>query len=208
MLELCQRIKKWRREVGEDLHIGVLALQGDYAEHINMLHSNNADVSEIRLPSQLDDIDGLIIPGGESTTIVQLIDIYDFRTKLVEMASEGFPIWGTCAGMIVMARELTDHRPDPLNLMNIKVSRNAFGRQIDSFEEDLTIKGIEGKFPAVFIRAPIVVENDSSVDILCSIDKPSGPVAVQQGKLLATSFHPELTNDSRMHEYFLSIVKM
>ena len=208
MLELCQRIKKWRREVGEDLHIGVLALQGDYAEHINMLHSNNADVSEIRLPSQLDDVDGLIIPGGESTTIVQLIDIYDFRTKLVEMASEGFPIWGTCAGMIVMARELTDHRPDPLNLMNIKVSRNAFGRQIDSFEEDLTIKGIEGKFPAVFIRAPIVVENDSSVDILCSIDKPSGPVAVQQGKLLATSFHPELTNDSRMHEYFLSIVKM
>ena len=190
------------------MHIGVLALQGDYAEHINMLQSNNADVSEIRLPSQLDDVDGLIIPGGESTTIVQLIDIYDFRTKLVEKASEGFPIWGTCAGMIVMARELTDHRPEPLNLMNIKVSRNAFGRQIDSFEEDLTIKGIEGKFPAVFIRAPIVVENDSSVDILCSIDKPSGPVAVQQGKLLATSFHPELTNDSRMHEYFLSIVKM
>ena len=190
------------------MHIGVLALQGDYAEHINMLHSNNADVSEIRLPSQLDDIDGLIIPGGDSTTIVQLIDIYDFRTKLVEKASQGFPIWGTCAGMIVMARELTDHRPAPLNLMNIKVSRNAFGRQIDSFEEYLTIKGIYGKFPAVFIRAPIVVENDSSVDILCSIDNPSGPVAVQQGKLLATSFHPELTNDTRMHEYFLSIVKM
>ena len=208
MFELCLRIKNWHREAGEDLHIGVLALQGDYAEHINMLQSNNADVSEIRLPSQLDDVDGLIIPGGESTTIVQLIDIYDFRTKLVGKASEGFPIWGTCAGMIVMARELTDHRPEPLNLMNIKVSRNAFGRQIDSFEEDLTIKGIEGKFPAVFIRAPIVVENDSSVDILCSIDKPSGPVAVQQGKLLATSFHPELTNDSRMHEYFLSIVKM
>ena len=208
MFELCLRIKNWHREAGEDLHIGVLALQGDYAEHINMLQSNNADVSEIRLPSQLDDVDGLIIPGGESTTIVQLIDIYDFRTKLVEKAAEGFPIWGTCAGMIVMARELTDHRPEPLNLMNIKVSRNAFGRQIDSFEEDLTIKGIEGKFPAVFIRAPIVVENDSSVDILCSIDKPSGPVAVQQGKLLATSFHPELTNDSRMHEYFLSIVKM
>ncbi len=208
MLELCLKIKNWRREVGEDLHIGVLALQGDYAEHISMLQSNNADVSEIRLPSQLDDVDGLIIPGGESTTIVQLIDIYDFRTKLVEMASQGFPIWGTCAGMIVMARELTDHRPEPLNLMNIKVSRNAFGRQIDSFEEDLTIKGIEGKFPAVFIRAPIVVENDSSVDILCSIDDPAGPVAVQQGKLLATSFHPELTNDTRIHEYFLSIVKM
>ena len=208
MLELCLKIKNWRREVGEDLHIGVLALQGDYAEHISMLQSNNADVSEIRLPSQLDDVDGLIIPGGESTTIVQLIDIYDFRTKLVKMASQGFPIWGTCAGMIVMAKELTDHRPEPLNLMNIKVSRNAFGRQIDSFEEDLTIKGIEGKFPAVFIRAPIVVENDSNVDILCSIDDPSGPVAVQQGKLLATSFHPELTNDTRMHEYFLSIVKM
>ena len=131
-----------------------------------MLESNGATVSEIRMPKQLDDVDGLIIPGGESTTIVQLIDIYGFRDKLVSMAKSGFPIWGTCAGMIVMADELTDDRPDPLKLMHIKVSRNAFGRQIDSFEEDLNFKGIDGNFPAVFIRAPIVIETSPEVEIL------------------------------------------
>ena len=146
--------------------VGVLALQGDYAEHSAMLESNGATVSEIRMPKQLDDVDGLIIPGGESTTIVQLIDIYGFRDKLVSMAKSGFPIWGTCAGMIVMADELTDDRPDPLKLMHIKVSRNAFGRQIDSFEEDLNFKGIDGNFPAVFIRAPIVIETSPEVEIL------------------------------------------
>ena len=188
-------------------HVGVLALQGDYAEHIAMLELNDATVSEIRMPKQLDDVDGLIIPGGESTTIVQLIDIYGFRDKLVSMANSGFPIWGTCAGMIVMADELADDRPDPLKLMRIKVSRNAFGRQIDSFEEDLIFKGIDGNFPAVFIRAPIVIETSPEVEILCLVkQKTEMPVAVKQDNLLATSFHPELTNDSRIHKYFLSMI--
>ena len=189
------------------MHIGVLALQGDYAEHANMLEANGAEVSEIRLPDQLDDVDGLIIPGGESTTIVQLIDIYGFRNKLVELASDGFPMWGTCAGMIVMANELTDHRPDPLKIMQIKVSRNAFGRQIDSFEENLKFKGIKEDFPAVFNRAPIVISTSDDVEILSVVEQRNGmPVAVRQNNLLATSFHPELTNDSRIHKYFLSMI--
>ena len=189
------------------MHIGVLALQGDYAEHADMLEANGAEVSEIRLPNQLDEVDGLIIPGGESTTIVQLIDIYDFRNKLVDLANDGFPIWGTCAGMIVMADELTDHRPDPLKIMQIKVSRNAFGRQIDSFEENLKFKGIENDFAAVFIRAPIVISTSDDVEILSVVEQRNGmPVAVRQNNLLATSFHPELTNDSRIHKYFLSMI--
>ena len=115
--------------------VGVLAIQGDYREHRTLLESLGADVKEIRLPDQLDEVDGLIIPGGESTTIVQLIDIYNMREKLRErVLNEGMPTWGTCAGMIVMAQKLSDHRPDPLKLMNIEVSRNAFGRQVDSFE--------------------------------------------------------------------------
>lgn len=187
-------------------HVGVLALQGDYAEHIEMLESNGANVSEIRLPDQLDEVDGLIIPGGESTTIVQLIDIYNFRSKLVDMASKGFPIWGTCAGMIVMANELTDKRPSPLQLMDIKVSRNAFGRQIDSFEENIIFNGVEGEIPAIFIRAPIVIDTSPDVEILSVVEHLSKPVAVKQGNLLATSFHPELTNDSRIHKYFLSML--
>jgi len=187
-------------------HVGVLALQGDYAEHIEMLESNGANVSEIRLPDQLDEVDGLIIPGGESTTIVQLIDIYNFRSKLIDLASKGFPIWGTCAGMIVMANELTDKRPSPLQLMDIKVSRNAFGRQIDSFEENIIFSGVEGQIPAIFIRAPIVIDTSPEVEILSVVEHLSKPVAVKQGNLLATSFHPELTNDSRVHKYFLSML--
>ncbi len=125
--------------------VGVLAIQGDYREHRTLLESLGADVKEIRLPDQLDEVDGLIIPGGESTTIVQLIDIYNMREKLRErVLNEDMPTWGTCAGMIVMAQKLSDHRPDPLKLMNIEVSRNAFGRQVDSFEVDLDIRDMDG----------------------------------------------------------------
>lgn len=136
--------------------VGVLAIQGDYREHRTLLESLGADVKEIRLPDQLDEVDGLIIPGGESTTIVQLIDIYNMREKLRErVLNEGMPTWGTCAGMIVMAQKLSDHRPDPLKLMNIEVSRNAFGRQVDSFETDLEVEDMDGPpYHAVFIRAP------------------------------------------------------
>ena len=187
--------------------VGVLAIQGDYREHRNLLESLGADVKEIRLPDQLDAVDGLIIPGGESTTIVQLIDIYNMREKLRErVLNEGMPTWGTCAGMIVMAQKLSDHRPDPLKLMNIEVSRNAFGRQVDSFETDLEVEDMDGPpYHAVFIRAPVVDTIGEGVRIISSLDD-GRPVAVRQGHMLATAFHPELTNDPRMHKLFLQMV--
>jgi 5'-phosphate synthase pdxT subunit len=187
--------------------VGVLAIQGDYREHRLLLESLGADVKEIRLPDQLDDVDGLIIPGGESTTIVQLIDIYKMREKLRErVLQEGMPTWGTCAGMIVMAQKLSDHRPDPIKLMNIEVSRNAFGRQVDSFETDLEIDGMDGPpYHAIFIRAPVVDTIGEGVEIISSLED-GRPVAVRQGHMLATAFHPELTDDPRMHKLFLQIV--
>jgi 5'-phosphate synthase pdxT subunit len=187
--------------------VGVLAIQGDFQEHKQVLHRLGIEAPEIRLPEQLDDIDGLIIPGGESTTIVQLIDIYGFREPLAQKVKEGMPVWGTCAGMIVISDKLQDHRPEPLHLMNIEVSRNAFGRQVDSFEADLSIAGIDGPpFRAVFIRAPVVISMGDDVCVVSALDD-GRPVAVRENKLLATSFHPELTNDSRVHDLFVRIVK-
>jgi 5'-phosphate synthase pdxT subunit len=187
--------------------IGVLAVQGDFIEHQHALESVGVDAPEVRLPHQLDGIDGLIIPGGESTTIVQLIDIYGFRSVLEKAAGDGLPIWGTCAGMIVMAKSLSDRRPDPLKLMDIEVSRNAFGRQVDSFEADLTVTGLdETPFRAVFIRAPVVDEMGPDVEVISSLDD-GRPVAVRQGALLATAFHPELTGDSRMHRLFADMAE-
>ena len=187
--------------------IGILAIQGDVLEHSRALARLGLDAREIRLPDQLDEVDGIIIPGGESTTIVQLIDIYGFREKLRDKVESGFPVYGTCAGMIVIAKELTDHRPDPLGLMNIQVSRNAFGRQIDSFETDLEIDGVEGgAFTCVFIRAPVVNAVGEGVEVIARL--PDGrPVAVREGRMLATSFHPELTQDNRVHRYFVEIVE-
>ena len=187
--------------------IGVLAIQGDVLEHRQMLSQIGVEAPEIRLPHELDEIDGLIIPGGESTTIVQLIDIYGFRDVLKKKVESGMPVWGTCAGMIALADRLTDHRPDPLHLMNIEVSRNAFGRQVDSFEADLEIREVEGPpFRGVFIRAPIVNSVGEGVKVLASVNN-GRPVAVKQGCLLATAFHPELTDDSRVHELFVRIVE-
>jgi 5'-phosphate synthase pdxT subunit len=187
--------------------VGVLAIQGDFAEHRKSLERLGVEVREIRLPQQLDDIDGLIIPGGESTTIAQLIDIYGFRDVLRERASGDMPIWGTCAGMIVMAERLLDPRPEPLGLMDIEVSRNAFGRQLDSFETDLMVESVDGApFRGVFIRAPVVTDVGSGVDVLARLDD-GRPVAVRQDRLLATAFHPELTPDSRVHELFVRIVE-
>ena len=185
--------------------IGVLAIQGDFLEHRNMLDSIGIESVEVRLPEQLENIDGLIIPGGESTTIVQLIDIYEMRQPLVEKVRKGLAVWGTCAGMIVIAKHLKDKRPNPLGLMDIEVSRNAFGRQIDSFETNLDIIGIDGPpMHAVFIRAPIVTEIGNGVEILAEVDQGK-PVAVKQNRILATSFHPELTEDPRMHTMFANI---
>jgi 5'-phosphate synthase pdxT subunit len=187
--------------------IGVLAIQGDFLEHRQVLQRIGVDAPEVRLPDQLDGIDGLIIPGGESTTIVQLIDIYGFRQPLVDVVKAGLPVWGTCAGMIVVAKELSDHRPDPLRLMDIEVSRNAFGRQLDSFETDLDICGLEGPpFHAVFIRAPVVDKAGAEVEVLAALDD-GRVVAVREGRMLATAFHPELTDDTRVHELFVRIVK-
>ena len=187
--------------------IGVLAVQGDFLEHRQLLERLGVRSPEVRLPAQLDGLDGLIIPGGESTTIVQLIDIYSFREVLKQKVEGGMPVWGTCAGMIVLADHLTDNRPEPLHLMDIEVSRNAFGRQVDSFEADLEIKGVDGPpFRAVFIRAPVVNRVGEDVKVLAEL-RDGRPVAVRQGHMLATAFHPELTGDGRVHELFAKIVE-
>ena len=185
--------------------IGVLAIQGDFLEHRKMLDSIGIESKEVRLPDELENLEGLIIPGGESTTIVQLIDIYGLRAPLVDKVNQGLAIWGTCAGMIVIAKNLNDKRPNPLGLMDIEVSRNAFGRQIDSFETDLDIQGMDGPpMHAIFIRAPLVTQIGTEVEILAEVDDGK-PVAVKQNRVIATSFHPELTEDSRMHSMFVDI---
>ena len=163
------------------------------------------DSCEVRLPEHLQDIDGLIIPGGESTTLSRLLSVYHFREPIAHMAQQGKPLWGTCAGMIMMAHEITEEDPIPLQLMDIGVQRNAFGRQIDSFEQDLEIASFDSSpFHAIFIRAPVIIRLGDGVEVLARL--PDGrPVAVQQRNLLATSFHPELTGDSRFHRYFVNM---
>lgn len=186
--------------------IGVLALQGDFAEHMAALQRLEVDCLEVRLPGHLDGLDGLIIPGGESTTIARLMDIYDIREPLKRKVLGGMAVWGTCAGMILLAKKLEEDRPQPLGLMDITVHRNAYGRQVDSFEADLPMLFL-GKEPfhCVFIRAPKIQSVGPGVETLYALPG-AGPVAVQQGKLLATAFHPELTKDTRFHEYFLTRV--
>ena len=191
------------------MKIGVLALQGDFAEHITMLKKIGVETAEVRLPKHLDGLDGLIIPGGESTTIGKLAVAYDLIEPL-KTFGQRHAIWGTCAGAIFISKDIGRDQP-LLGLMDIKVERNAFGRQIDSFETDLDIPelkkatGTTEDYHAVFIRAPIIESVNGDAKILASI--PDGRiVAAQQGNLLATSFHPELTNDIRFHEYFLSLV--
>jgi len=193
------------------LEVGVLAIQGDFAEHIATLERLGVEAREIRLPHQLETIGGLIIPGGESTTLSRLMTLYDLRDPIAAMAAQGKALWGTCAGMIMMAQEITEEDPVPLGIMDIGVHRNAYGRQVDSFELDLPITGFAGPdssqvpFHCVFIRAPMINRLGDGVNVLASL--PDGePVAVQQGKVMATSFHPELTNDTRFHAHFLDLV--
>lgn len=187
------------------VNIGVLALQGDFQEHRAVLESLGAEVTEVRLPHQLEGLDGLVIPGGESTAIVKLANRYDFPDALRRFVDEGGAVWGTCAGMIVMARALLEADPEPFGLMDIVVSRNSFGRQIDSFETDILVTGVEnGPVHAVFIRAPSVQEYGEDVECIARLDDGT-PVAVRSGKLMATAFHPELTPDTRIHELFLRI---
>jgi 5'-phosphate synthase pdxT subunit len=192
--------------------IGVLALQGDFAEHIQMLDMIGIDSIEVRKVQQLSEIDGLIIPGGESTTIVKLINMFDFVDDLKSHVESGMALWGTCAGMIVIARELADPYPTPLNLIDIGVARNYFGRQVDSFEAELEISGVEGDpMRAVFIRAPIVQNTGENIETLATVpatdDHPEQAVAVKSGRVLATSFHPELTQDTRLHSLFVELAE-
>jgi 5'-phosphate synthase pdxT subunit len=190
------------------MKIGVLALQGDFAEHIVMLKRLGAEGVEVRLPKQINGLDGLIIPGGESTTIGKLANDFGLMEPLREFG-QSHAIWGTCAGAIFLSKDVSRHQP-LLSLMDIKVARNAFGRQIDSFEADLDIAelkkatGTPHPYHAVFIRAPIIESVYGKAKAL-SILEDGRIVAAQEDRLLATSFHPELTNDTRFHEYFLSL---
>lgn len=191
------------------MKIGVLALQGDFAEHLSMLRNLGVETAEVRLPQHLDSLDGLIIPGGESTTIGKLAVAFGLMEPLRQFGKER-AVWGTCAGAIFLSKDVSRDQP-LLGLMDIKVARNAFGRQVDSFEVELDISELkqgEGKqeaFRAVFIRAPIIESVFGEAKVLASL--PDGRiVAAQQGRLLATSFHPELTGDARFHQYFLSLI--
>ena len=187
------------------MEVGVLAIQGDFAEHIAVLGKLGVTAREIRLPEQLDSLDGLIIPGGESTTLSRLMTIYNLREPIAQMAGRGLAIWGTCAGMIMLSREITEQDPVPLDVMDIGVQRNAFGRQVDSFEQDLNVSALGGApYHAIFIRAPVIIRVGRGVKVLSALEDER-PVAVQQGNLMATSFHPELTNDYRFHSYFLDL---
>ena len=190
------------------MKIGVLALQGDFAEHVSMLKRIGVEAVEVRLPEQLNGLDGLIIPGGESTTIGKLAVAYNLMEPLREFG-KSHAVWGTCAGAIFLSKDIGRDQP-LLELMDIKVQRNAFGRQVDSFETDLEIDelfkttGTEHPYHAVFIRAPIIESVGGKARVLCAL-ADGRIVAAQQGHLLATSFHPELTNDTRFHEYFISL---
>ena len=189
------------------MKIGVLALQGAFIEHNKMLARLGVTAVEVRLPHQLAELDGLIIPGGESTTIGKLASAYGLIEPLREFAAAK-PTWGTCAGMIFLAKDIGIEQQPILGAMDITVDRNAFGRQINSFETDLAIAEIgDQPFHAVFIRAPIVTAVEAPVDVLARLDD-GRIVAVRQGHLLATAFHPELTDDLRLHGYFCGIVNV
>ena len=187
------------------MRIGVIALQGDFAEHITMLSHLDVDAFPVRLPSQLDELDGLVIPGGESTTLNRLMTEYALIEPVTELARRGLPVWGTCAGMVLLAKTVTNSADGSLGIMNVEVERNAFGRQVDSFESELSIPALgDHPFPGVFIRAPVIRAVAAGVEILCQL--PDGAiVAARQGNCLASSFHPELTGDFRFHSYFLSL---
>ncbi len=188
--------------------IGVLSVQGGFAEHVAMLEQLGADVIAVRRAEHLEGLDGLVIPGGESTTISRLLVLSNMVEPIQQAIAEGLPTFGTCAGLIMLADEVLDTRPDAQSFhsLDISVRRNAFGRQVDSFETQLDFIGIDSPVHAVFIRAPKVVEVGSGVHTLATV--PDGTVvAVREGNVLGCSFHPELTDDTRVHEYFLDIVR-
>jgi len=194
------------------VRIGVLALQGDVREHLAMLREAGAEAVAVRRPEELAQVDGLVIPGGESTTISKLARTFDLLDPLRAAAKEGVPMFGTCAGMIMLADRIEDGVPgqETIGGLDVVVRRNAFGRQVDSFEADLRLEELDHPFHALFIRAPWVESVGRDVEVVATVS--SGPaegriVAVRQGHLLATSFHPEVTGDSRVHALFVEIVR-
>ncbi|GAA1015471.1 MULTISPECIES: pyridoxal 5'-phosphate synthase glutaminase subunit PdxT [Tsukamurella] len=197
------------------VRIGVLALQGDVREHRRALEEVGASTSAVRTVADLAAVDGIVIPGGESTTMSRLLGVFDLYDPLRAALADGLPAYGSCAGMILLASEVLDTRPDArcLSAIDMTVRRNAFGRQVDSFETDLDVAGIDGPpVRAVFIRAPWVERVGDGVDVLARVPAEAGEsagtvVAVQQGVTLATSFHPEVTGDLRIHEHFVAMVR-
>jgi pyridoxal 5'-phosphate synthase pdxT subunit len=190
------------------MKIGVMALQGAFIEHVRIIHNLGSQVKEVRLPEDLQGLEGLIIPGGESTTILKLMHGFNIFQPLKQMIQNSLPVWGTCAGMICLAQKVSNSQESilqPLEVMDIEVKRNAFGRQIDSFEIDLSIPVLgEKPYPAVFIRSPLIEKVGQGVKILASLADGT-VVAAIQGNILVSSFHPELTDDFRFHQYFLDL---
>ncbi len=189
------------------MRVGVLALQGSFAEHAEALRGVGATPVLVRLPAHLEGIDGLIIPGGESTTIGKLLVNAELLEPLRRAVSRGLPVYGTCAGMILLARDIGGRDQPLLGVMDISVRRNAFGRQVDSFEESLSVPSLgDAPFRGVFIRAPLIEKTGPGVSVLAKL-ADGRVVAARQGRLLATAFHPELTDDSRVHRYFLDMIE-
>lgn len=194
--------------------VGVLALQGDVREHVAVLRAVGAEPVAVRRPEQLDDVDALVLPGGESTTIGRLLGIFELLEPLRQAIAGGLPVYGSCAGMVLLANRLVDGRADQPTVggLDVVVRRNAFGTQVDSFEADLPLTGVDGgPVHGVFIRAPWVEQAGAAVEVLARVPEPSPAagrvVAVRQGPVLATSFHPELTGDPRVHRLFVQMVK-
>jgi 5'-phosphate synthase pdxT subunit len=187
------------------MKIGVLALQGAVAEHIRSLEAAGAEAVPVKRIEELDGLQGLVIPGGESTTIGKLMRKYGFMDAIRSFSAQGKPVFGTCAGLIVLADEIEGQEEAHLRLMNMTVARNAFGRQRESFETDLPVKGIDETVRAVFIRAPLIKSVGPEVDVLSTYNDEI--VTARQGTLLAASYHPELTDDYRLHAYFVDMVK-
>lgn len=185
--------------------VGVLALQGDFREHTRALQGLGAAVEAVRTPEELAGIDALVIPGGESTTIGKLAERFGLIEPLRDRINAGLPTFGTCAGLIFLAAGITEGAQPLLGVLDVVVQRNAFGRQNDSFEADLDIAGLDSPFPAVFIRAPWVEKTGDGVDVLARVN--DHPVMVRQGNILAGSFHPELTDDDRIHRMLLDLVE-
>ena len=188
------------------MKIGVLSLQGDVREHLNILNKIGVEGVRVRTRDELEKVSGLIIPGGESTTIGKLLKRFNLLDIIREKIEKGLPVFGTCAGLILLAKEIEPETGQPrIGVLNVKIRRNAFGRQIDSHEVDLEIKGFDKPFHAVFIRAPIVEKVGENVEILSRTDR--GVVFVRQKNILGASFHPELTEDTRIHEMFIKTIK-